>query len=180
MEKEEYPDDYEAYLYEFHATRDYFECHELLEAYWKAHPGDGFGETWVGLIQLAVGAYHYRRGNLRGAAKMFAQARRRLAKERLDRLGLDGGALVGMIDERLAALGRGVTFADPALPIADARLLARLRERAASAGLGWALPSGTEPALVHRHALRDRSDVVAARAAAAEAKRARGAEPRNG
>ena len=43
----EYPEAFISYLIEFHATRDYFECHELLEEYWKAHPGDPL----AGLVQ---------------------------------------------------------------------------------------------------------------------------------
>ncbi|WP_260405419.1 DUF309 domain-containing protein, partial [Paenibacillus sp. 598K] len=63
-----YPDDYIQYLIEFHVTRDYFECHELLEEYWKEQPGDDpFYDTWVGLIQIAVSQYHHRRSNHRGA-----------------------------------------------------------------------------------------------------------------
>lgn len=30
-----YPAEYLEYLVYFHADRDYFECHEILEEYWK-------------------------------------------------------------------------------------------------------------------------------------------------
>lgn len=30
-----YPEAYIEYLAEFHGSRDYFECHELLEEHWK-------------------------------------------------------------------------------------------------------------------------------------------------
>lgn len=33
-----YPEAYVAFLHEFHTTRDYFECHEILEEYWKEDP----------------------------------------------------------------------------------------------------------------------------------------------
>ncbi len=49
-----YPEAYVAFLHEFHTTRDYFECHEILEEYWKEDPPEQRKEYWVGLIQLAV------------------------------------------------------------------------------------------------------------------------------
>lgn len=55
------------YLFEFHATRDYFECHEILEERWKLDPRTKRKIYWVALIQIAVGFYHWRRGNLVGA-----------------------------------------------------------------------------------------------------------------
>ncbi|QHW34470.1 DUF309 domain-containing protein [Paenibacillus rhizovicinus] len=166
-----YPDAYESYLYEFHATRDYFECHELLEEYWKAHPDDGFGDTWVGLIQLAVGSYHYRRGNRRGATKMLDQAKGRIDRSRLAELGIDGDQLHALIDGAIAGVERNEAFVDVNIPICDERLAERMKLDAANHGLAWGAPSGTDDALIHRHTLRDRSDVVAARAAALAAKR---------
>ena len=88
-----YPEAWLDYLFEFHATRDYFECHEILEEYWKSVPeGDPDRGVWVGLIQLAVALYHHRRGNRAGALKMYRGAAARLRPEALDRLGLDGEA----------------------------------------------------------------------------------------
>ncbi|NBD23516.1 DUF309 domain-containing protein [Paenibacillus glycinis] len=173
MRNGRYPEAYESFLYEFHATRDYFECHELLEEYWKDHAGDGFADVWVGLIQLAVGCYHYRRGNRRGAAMMFRQSRNRLAARQLEELAIDGPALTAMLDGVMAAVERGEPFADLNLPLADGRLLERLHAAAAANGHAWGAPSGTDEALIHRHARRDRSEVIAARAAAAEAKKRR-------
>ncbi|QHT61760.1 DUF309 domain-containing protein [Paenibacillus lycopersici] len=170
MENGRYPDAYESFLFEFHATRDYFECHELLEEYWKAHPDDGFGDTWVGLIQLAVGAYHFRRDNRRGAVKMLGQSRRRLDPARLAELGIEGGELLELIDGALAGAERGAAFADVNIPLRDERLAERLKLAAAEQGLAWGAPSGMDPALVDRHTLRDRSEVAAARAAAMAAK----------
>ncbi|MCD2486520.1 DUF309 domain-containing protein, partial [Staphylococcus aureus] len=49
-----YPKAYIDYLVEFHATRDYFECHEILEEYWKEDPPKKRKRYWVGFIELAV------------------------------------------------------------------------------------------------------------------------------
>ncbi|WP_219837551.1 DUF309 domain-containing protein [Paenibacillus sp. R14(2021)] len=174
MHNSPYPAAYEHFLYEFHAVRDYFECHELLEAYWKEHPGDGFGDTWIGLIQLAVGSYHHRRGNQRGALKMFQQSLEHLAAaSQADRLGIDGQELLARIARQAAAVERGESFTDMNIPLTDAALLERLQLAAAVSGKVWGAPSDSDEALLHRHTLRDRSDVIAARAAAAEAKKLR-------
>lgn len=46
--------------------RDYFECHETLEAVWNAEPGP-IRVLYKGILQVGVGCYHLLRGNYRGA-----------------------------------------------------------------------------------------------------------------
>ncbi|TYP72587.1 DUF309 domain-containing protein [Paenibacillus methanolicus] len=165
-----YPRAYVRYLVEFHATRDYFECHELLEEHWKEHPGDPFADTWVGLIQLAVGCYHHRRGNLSGAVKMFMQASNRLKAETLKELGLDGERSIALLNERRAAASAGAAFLDVQLPIVDEWLSGECLRMTREDGLIWGAPSTGDESLTERHRLRDRSDVLAAREAALKAK----------
>lgn len=105
-----YPDAYIRYLAEFHGTRDYFECHEILEEYWKEHPGDEQAQLWHGLIQIAVGQYHLRRGNREGARKMLRSAWQRLSPPLLEQAGLDGGLLRRQLDEAASLLERGEEF----------------------------------------------------------------------
>ncbi|REE57383.1 hypothetical protein A8990_15729 [Paenibacillus taihuensis] len=167
-----YPAAYEAYLYEFHATRDYFECHELLEEYWKEQSEDSRNDTWVGLIQLAVSSYHHRRSNFRGALLMMRQAENRLTAERLDDLGLDGEAVRELIVQRIAHLESRQPFTDLNFPIIDEALQARGMQRAEQEGHSWGEPSREADELIHRHTLRDRSEVIAARAEAAARRRA--------
>lgn len=171
-DKSRYPAAYVQYLVEFHATRDYFECHEILEEYWKEHPGDRYAELWVGLIQLAVGSYHHRRNNMAGAVKMFRQCLTKLtsAEDGLREHGLDSGALIGLVQERLLAVERQERFVDLNLPITDDGLLALCERKCRADGLTWCAPSSADEALTNRHTLRDRSDVIAARKASAEAK----------
>ena len=59
-----FPQKYIEYLVHFHGDRDYFECHEILEEYWKKIDNGNKESIWVGLIQLAVANYHHRRKNL--------------------------------------------------------------------------------------------------------------------
>jgi hypothetical protein len=46
--------------------REYFECHETLEAVWNAEPGP-IRVLYKGILQVGVGCYHLLRGNYRGA-----------------------------------------------------------------------------------------------------------------
>ena len=63
--------DYCAY---FNGNQDYFECHEVLEEYWKEiAPGEKL-HPLVGYVQLATSMYHWRRGNFVGASRMLEKA----------------------------------------------------------------------------------------------------------
>lgn len=46
--------------------REYFECHETLEAIWNAEPG-AIRVLYKGILQIGVGCYHLLRNNHRGA-----------------------------------------------------------------------------------------------------------------
>lgn len=47
-------------------AREYFDCHETLEALWNADPGPT-RILYKGILQVGVGCYHLLRGNCRGA-----------------------------------------------------------------------------------------------------------------
>lgn len=46
-------------------AREYFECHETLEALWNADPGPT-RILYKGVLQVGVGCHHLLRGNYRG------------------------------------------------------------------------------------------------------------------
>lgn len=69
-----YPDAYIQFLVHFHGDRDYFECHEILEEYWKETIKGDKQSIWVGLIMLAVSNYHFRRNNNSGAQRTLQKA----------------------------------------------------------------------------------------------------------
>lgn len=167
-----YPKAYVAYLVEFHTTRDFFECHELLEEYWKEHPGDGHGDIWIGLIQLAVGQYHERRGNLKGAAKMYAQSFEKLSGADLGTIGLHKEALLLALQLRQAISENGISaYEDIHLQLSDDQLLQNCLMECRQRSLNWGSPSPLQnEEIIHRHKLRDRSEVLSARAAALQAK----------
>lgn len=51
--------------------REYFECHETLEALWNSEPGT-IRVLAKGILQVGVGCYHLLRGNQRGALLKLA------------------------------------------------------------------------------------------------------------
>ncbi|AFH62161.2 DUF309 domain-containing protein [Paenibacillus caseinilyticus] len=158
-----YPDAYVRYLVHFHAERDYFECHEVLEEYWKEHPGDADGEAYVGLIQLAVSLYHQRRGNLAGAVKMLSGAIRRLGSGAAAELGIAEAELQRLMGARLVELGDPAAFVyrDLDIPLADQALLQACEETSGATWERWGQPSDlSDRYLIHKHTLRDRSGVV--------------------
>jgi hypothetical protein len=58
----------------FFNDTDYFEAHEVWEDLWAESHGDD--RRFVqGLIQAAVGLFHFHGGNLGGAAKLFRSSR---------------------------------------------------------------------------------------------------------
>lgn len=151
------------YLVYFHAKRDYFECHEVLEEYWKSLSPDQNRDVWVGLIQIAVGLYHQRRGNLAGAKKMLTTALTRLVPAELDRLGFTGDALRDEINKRMCDIEGGIPYTDLNLPLRP-ELTARCEERCAVEGIHWlSATDSSDTFLIHKHKLRDRSDVIAER-----------------
>ncbi|CAG7648482.1 DUF309 domain-containing protein [Paenibacillus allorhizosphaerae] len=161
-----YPEAYIQFLAYFHGPRDYFECHEVMEDYWKSNPGHPFRQTLEGLIQAAVSFYHQRRGNLRGGEKMLRSALTHLRDEHLERLGIEAQAFRIRLVNRLAALERADSFeyTDIDIPLSDAMLEKACRESCAAMKAVWLQPSNlTDAFLLDKHKLRDRSEVIAER-----------------
>ncbi len=119
-----YPKAYIDYLVEFHATRDYFECHEILEEYWKEDPPKERKRYWVGFIQLAVALYHHRRQNTAGAKRLMANSIRILQAEHqaVEDLGLDHGHLLELMQTVYEQIETGSAYKSIMLPIKDEKL----------------------------------------------------------
>lgn len=81
---------YVQFVYYFNVARDYFECHEAMEELWLE---EGRNPLYQGLLQVAVGLYHYRNGNTSGAVKLFTAALEKLEGYPPDSLGIDLGRL---------------------------------------------------------------------------------------
>ncbi|MBO8172389.1 MAG: DUF309 domain-containing protein [Bacillaceae bacterium] len=161
-----YPEAYIHYLVHFHATRDYFECHEILEEYWKSLPPSKDHDIWVGLIQLAVSLYHQRRDNFAGAVKMMKGALNNLEPcgEKLKELGLNPDELIPALKTRLREQELKQPYYSMNLPIKDPELERQCLDLCERKGVKWGEPSRlSDTFLIHKHKLRDRSDVIAER-----------------
>ncbi|WP_281886101.1 DUF309 domain-containing protein [Paenibacillus sp. YYML68] len=77
---------YVLFVYYFNVERDYFECHEVMEELWLE---EGRDTLYQGLLQVAVGLYHYRNGNNGGAVKLMTAALEKLEGQPDDVLGID-------------------------------------------------------------------------------------------
>lgn len=166
-----YPTSYIQYLAHFHGDRDYFECHEILEEYWKATDAGNKTSIWVSLILLAVSNYHHRRNNYPGAIRTLKKATEIFsdAKEATVRLGIDHKILTDTLDKRMENLHNKVPYTSFNLPLCDTELKRLCYDECRRNGFTWGTSSNLQnPELVHRHSTRDRSDVISDRRMALE------------
>jgi predicted metal-dependent hydrolase len=163
----------------FHRDRDFFECHEILEEHWKAHPDVIQGPLWVGLIQLAVGLYHHRRGNTRGALKMLTSASKGLSTAFLNDIGIDKEKLLERLQHRLQSLQEQepAFYQDMNIPLLDTQIITYCNVQHPLMP-PWGTPSNlSNTGLIHRHTLRDRTPVIQERLRSIETRAARNKKP---
>ncbi|WP_428908981.1 DUF309 domain-containing protein [Niallia sp. Krafla_26] len=170
-----FPQEYIHFLVHFHGDRDYFECHEILEDYWKKVDSGNKESIWVGLIQLAVSNYHHRRGNFAGAKRTLEKSAYILSKnkEKLEELGIEATILLQEIDDHLARIDSLKPYNSYSLPLSH-ELVSLCARRSKELGLAWGSNSNMEDHdVVHRHMRRDRSPVIEERQQALKNKRNR-------
>lgn len=171
-----YSEAYIEFLAYFHGSRDYFECHEVLEEYWKDEQGGNRDPVWVGLIQIAVSLYHYRRRNFLGAKRMLSHAINRVeqSKHKLEQLALDSVELLTILEQLLQEIEARQPFDDIQLPITDDRLLQLCKRACLQQGYRFGAKSDlANRKLIHKHKLRDRQDVIIERQQRLEEKKRR-------
>jgi uncharacterized protein len=102
---------------EYFNAGDYFEAHEFLEAAWRAESGP-VRELYRGVLQVAVGYYHIKRGNFVGALKMFKRSRAWLAPFPENCQGINLAKLrqdMDLVENELVRLGpERISYFDPA------------------------------------------------------------------
>jgi len=162
-----YPCPYIDYLIYFHVERDYFECHEVLEEFWKEAPIGKRQTHWVGLIQVAVGLYHHRRGNRKGAVRMFEKAHTIVCHHRksFKELGLDPDRLLEQLSNQINVIKhQQIPFRDMNLPLSN-EVISACKVRCKQLGKSWGLMTSQNISdfLLHKHMLRDRSAVISER-----------------
>lgn len=155
-----YPKNYLDYLILFHCDRDYFECHEVLEAEWKKKPKGERHQYWVGLIQLAVSLYHHRRKNWIGAEKMIEKASRNLLPyhDALSDLGLDYLSICKIVKLLKRRIKRRENYESIDLPLTDQSLIQYCRAICHENDKTWGKASDlTNQYLINKHKARRRN-----------------------
>ncbi|MGG1675082.1 DUF309 domain-containing protein [Neobacillus sp. NRS-1170] len=158
-----YPIEYIQFLTHFHGDRDYFECHEILEEYWKKTDPGNKKSIWVGLIQLAVSCYHHRRGNYNGATRTLEKAIKILESKTVTvtSLGLNQQLLHELLMKQLSVIKGKEDYISINLPLSDPSLIERCKLFCEEQGFLWGKESDiTNVDLVDRHKLRDRTEVI--------------------
>lgn len=168
-----YSEAYIHYLIELHLTRDWFECHEIMEEAWKEETDPELKLLWLALIRLAVGLYHERRGNAKGAQAMYERLLKTTPSLNWTRIGVDKMKLHSFVHtrheqimSRMQTHTKNLEIAELQfeLPIVDRQLIFACEEKAQAMGKNWHDRSfDVDDAIIHRHRERDRSDVIAAR-----------------
>ncbi|MNJ35633.1 hypothetical protein D3C77_303840 [compost metagenome] len=123
---------YAAFLIYFNRDQDYFECHEVMEELWLQLDKN---PLYKGLLQVAVGLYHFRNGNVTGGQKMMESAVRRLRPYPPDSLGINLGKLLRETEQYAAALASyddsPFSYYDLEIEIQDVHLLELVEKTAA-------------------------------------------------
>jgi uncharacterized protein len=89
-------------------TRQYFVCHEVLEEVWT--PEHGPRRLFLqSLIHMAVGLYHWERGNPEGAMRQLRKGLRKLGAYLPECEGIDTARLHAEAQSALNAIERGET-----------------------------------------------------------------------
>jgi len=157
-----YPKEYIQFLVHFNGDRDYFECHELLEEYWKESNDKKKDSIWVGFILLAVSRYHHRRGNFKGAKRTLEKAIKILSLQENSSsiMGLEPNDLFALLSKILSDIDKGAQYQSINLPVKDPVLLQACITECEKKGFIWGHVSSVANSIVHRHKLRDRSKVI--------------------
>uniref|UniRef100_UPI0036208FFA DUF309 domain-containing protein n=1 Tax=Ureibacillus sp. GCM10028918 TaxID=3273429 RepID=UPI0036208FFA len=143
----------------FNGNQDYFECHEVLEEYWKSRAPGEKAHPLVGYVQLATGMYHWRRNNFIGAMKILNKAYKNFTMNQsspfFDFIAFD--ELCKNCEISMKAIEKGEPFKAFLLELKNEKLASLVNKKIEE------LPSLPKDYLLHKHMLRDRSDILEAR-----------------
>src|SRR5262245_10448726 len=90
---------------EFNAGK-FFECHDTLEEIWQGMRGPS-RDFFQGLIQISVGFYHLRNGNLRGGQSQLEKGLKALQRYGDRYAGMELGNLRGEVERWLERVRAG-------------------------------------------------------------------------
>lgn len=143
----------------FNGNEDYFECHEVLEEYWKEIAPGEKQHPLVGYVQLATGLYHWRRGNFIGANRILQKAMAIFVKNTPQPFyeWINMQELLEHMQNSLQRINEQQHFSSFKLPIINSELQLLILKKITS------LPPLETQFIINKHMLRDRSDILAAR-----------------
>ena len=148
------------FLVYFNENQDYFEGHEVLEEYWKSIPQYSKSHPLTSYILLSTGMYHWRRGNHTGAMRTIDKANDRLNSlhpsyhaftEEVDfkRLLQDIQATQDKIAAKIAFEAFTIEILSPPL---ESLMQLKMQH--------MQLLERNSKDVIHKHMLRDRSDIL--------------------
>ncbi len=142
----------------FNENQDFFECHEELEDYWKSLPGRTKDHLLTAYILLATGMYHWRRGNKVGGLRSLQKANQKLLTTVDEEFtnGIDFKELCLNVQKAIYELENDQPFKPFTISITSEELNALADELKPTMDL---LPFGSD-AVIHKHMLRDRSNIL--------------------
>ncbi len=80
--------------------KEYYECHEIIEALWLETPKDDpYRDLYQGVIQAAASIYQLERGILSGAIGLYRTAKIYLKPYEPSALGADVESIITLMDE---------------------------------------------------------------------------------
>lgn len=142
----------------FNEQQDYFECHEVLEEYWKSVSPNDKSHALTAWILLSTGMYHWRRNNTIGAKRSLekAQIRFTLDPESEYYSGIDIEDMHLKLKNSIDLVSKSKEFKPFTLSILSDELNQRVQKQQMPLAL-----IGDE--LIHKHMRRDRSEILKAR-----------------
>lgn len=147
------------YIIHFNDEKDYFECHEVGEEYWKLIAPKDKTHPLTGWIQLAVGMYHWRRSNYPGALRSLIRAKPKLAEAGIWTEGFDQQQLNRLLVESIHGVTDREPFEHRNLPLVPGELVQAIEKQKQQ----YLAPAHDEYYLMHKHRLRDRTEIIALR-----------------
>lgn len=147
------------FIINFNNEKDYFECHEVGEEYWKAVAPKDKLHPLTGWIQLAVGMYHWRRSNYPGALRSFIRAKVKLADASVWVEGFDHEKLIQQLSYSIEAVTNRKPFQAYLIPVTSSELAEAVENYIADHPYAPQDPYY----IMHKHRLRDRSSIISLR-----------------
>lgn len=139
----------------FNGNQDYFECHEVLEEYWKELNGKK-NHPLVGYIQIASSLYHWRRNNIKGAYKLMKNAMTIMESNSSSIFfeHIDFPMLSFNCQNSFSLIQSQLPFRSFFIHITNDTLRQLVQEEIGN------LPKMDEHFLLHKHMLRNRTDIL--------------------